>query len=72
MGFMHDRLADTRSFRSFNFIDDYNREGPGIELDLSLPSARVCHPDAVMNHGVAREANHYISDFLSLMTNGNS
>ena len=34
-------LADARSFRTFNVIDDYNREGLGIEVDLSLPSARV-------------------------------
>jgi len=41
MDFMHDRLNDGRSFRTFNVIDDYNREGLGIEVDLSLPSARV-------------------------------
>lgn len=41
MDFMHDRLADDRSFRTFNVIDDYNREGLVIEVDLSLPSARV-------------------------------
>jgi Transposase and inactivated derivatives len=41
MDFMHDRLDDGRSFRTFNVIDDYNREGLGIEVDLSLPSARV-------------------------------
>jgi putative transposase len=39
--FMHDRLADDRGFRTFNVLDDYNREGLGIEVDLSLPSARV-------------------------------
>lgn len=39
--FMHDRLADGRSFRTFNVLDDYNREGLGIEVDLSLPSARI-------------------------------
>lgn len=39
--FMSDGLADGRSFRTFNVIDDYNREGLGIEVDLSLPSARV-------------------------------
>lgn len=39
--FMHDRLADARAFRTFNVLDDYNREGLGIEVDLSLPSARI-------------------------------
>ncbi|GAB3684464.1 hypothetical protein GCM10028792_35580 [Salinisphaera aquimarina] len=41
MDFMHDQLSDGRGFRWFNVIDDYNREGLGIEVDLSLPSARV-------------------------------
>jgi putative transposase len=41
MDFMHDRLNDGRSFRTFNVIDDYNREGLGIEVDLSLPAPRV-------------------------------
>ena len=41
MDFMHDALSDGRSFRTFNVIDDFNREGLGIELDLSLPSARI-------------------------------
>jgi putative transposase len=41
MDFMHDSLADGRSFRTFNVIDDYNREGLGIEVDFSLPAARV-------------------------------
>lgn len=39
--FMHDQLSDGRSFRLFNVLDDHNREGLGIEVDLSLPSARV-------------------------------
>jgi len=39
--FMHDRLADGRAFRTFNVLDDYNREGLGIEVDQSLPSARI-------------------------------
>lgn len=38
---MHDRLTDDRGFRTFNVLDDYNREGLGIEVDLSLSSARV-------------------------------
>jgi putative transposase len=41
MDFMHDSLADGRGFRTFNVIDDYNREGLGIEVDFSLPAARV-------------------------------
>lgn len=41
MDFMHDQLADGRSYRLFNVIDDYNREVLGIEVDLSLPSSRV-------------------------------
>jgi len=39
--FMHDQLSDSRSFRLFNVIDDFNREGLGIEVDLSLPSKRM-------------------------------
>jgi len=38
--FMHDSLADGRSFRTFNVLDDYNREGLGIEVDCSLPALR--------------------------------
>lgn len=41
MDFMSDALADGRVFRTFNVIDDYNREGLGIEVDFSLPSLRV-------------------------------
>ncbi|WP_319557875.1 IS3 family transposase [Thiomicrorhabdus sp.] len=39
--FMSDSLADGRQLRTFNVLDDYNREGLGIEVDLSLPSLRV-------------------------------
>ena len=41
MDFMHDTLNDGRTFRLFNVLDDFNREGLAIEVDLSLPSARV-------------------------------
>lgn len=41
MDFMHDRLRRGHRFRLFNVLDDYNREGLGIEADLSLPAARV-------------------------------
>jgi len=39
--FMSDTLADGRLLRTFNVLDDYNCEGLGIEVDLSIPSARV-------------------------------
>lgn len=38
---VHDQLGDGRAFRAFNVIDDFNREGLGIEVDLSLPAVRV-------------------------------
>ena len=41
MDFMHDQLEDSRSFRLFNVIDDFNREALGIEVDFSLPAERV-------------------------------
>ncbi len=41
MDFMHDQLGDQSGYRLFNVIDDYNREGLGIEIDLSLPAERV-------------------------------
>ena len=41
MDFMSDQLVDGRHLRTFNVKDDYNREGLGIEVDLSLPGSRV-------------------------------
>jgi putative transposase len=41
MGFMSDSLQDGRSIRTFNVIDDYNREGLCIDVDFSIPSQRV-------------------------------
>ena len=41
MDFMADRLADGRAFRLLNVLDDFNREGLGIEIDFSLPAERV-------------------------------
>ena len=39
--FMSDALTSGRTFRTFNVIDDFNRELLWIEVDTSLPSARV-------------------------------
>ena len=41
MDFMHDQLEDGRNYRLLNVLDDFNREGLAIEVDLSLPAARV-------------------------------
>ena len=41
MDFMSDSLIDGRTLRTFNVIDDYNREGLAIDVDLSMPSLRV-------------------------------
>lgn len=45
--FTSDALSSTRKFRSFNVIDDYNREVLFIESDYSLKSSRVIW---VLNH----------------------
>ena len=41
MDFMSDALSDGRTMRTLNVMDDYNREGLGIDVDLSLPGERV-------------------------------
>ena len=41
MDFMADRLGNGRAFRLLNVLDDFNREGLGIEVDFSLPAERV-------------------------------
>jgi putative transposase len=39
--FMADALWNGRRFRTFNILDDYNREALRIEIDTSLPASRV-------------------------------
>jgi putative transposase len=41
MDFMVDTLADGRGFRTLNLVDDFTRECVAIEVDRSLPGARV-------------------------------
>jgi putative transposase len=39
--FMSDALWSGRKFRTFNVVDDYNREALAIEIDLNLPAQRI-------------------------------
>jgi putative transposase len=41
MDFMSDALWCGRRFRTFNVVDDFNREVLAIEVDLNLPASRV-------------------------------
>lgn len=38
---MSDALWCGRVFRTFNMVDDYNREALAIEIDLNLPAQRI-------------------------------
>lgn len=39
--FMNDALMCGRRFRTFNVVDDFNREALAIDIDLNLPASRV-------------------------------
>lgn len=39
--FMHDALTCGRRLRTFNVVDDFNREALAIEIDFKLPAQRV-------------------------------
>jgi putative transposase len=41
MDFMSDSLKNGRSIRTFNVLDDFNRESLAIDVDISLPTQRV-------------------------------
>ena len=41
MDFVNDSMATGRRFRCLNIVDDFTRESPAIEVDTSIPGARV-------------------------------
>jgi putative transposase len=41
LDYMSDALVNGKKFRTFNIIDDFNREGLGILIGTSLPAIRV-------------------------------
>ena len=51
--FMADALWSGRRFRTFNVLDDFNREALRIEVDTSLPAARSGLQQAVWTELVA-------------------
>ena len=71
MDFMSDSLQCGRRFRTFNLVDDFNREALAIEIDLNLPSQRVVrvlerviawrgYPYKLrMDNGLPTEVNHF-------------
>ena len=42
--FMCDTLMGGRVYRTFNALDDYNREALAVEIDTNLPAGRVDRP----------------------------
>ena len=66
MDFMADRLGDGRAFRLLNVLDDFNREGLGIEDDFSLPAERVVRSlDRIINGAVSPALFGWITELTS-------
>lgn len=51
---MHDALVCGRRFRTYNLVDDFNREALAIEIDLNIPTLRVIR---VLDRSVANRGD---------------
>jgi Integrase core domain. len=52
MDFMQDALCSGRIFRTFNVLDESNREASAIEIGATVPSARVIRGvERLIDHG---------------------
>jgi putative transposase len=56
MDFVGDSLADGRTFRTLNIVDDFSREAPAIVVDQSIPGERVVREldELVIERGVPK------------------
>ena len=51
MDFISDSSRNQRKFRTFNMIDDFNREALGIDIAVSLPAGRItCYLDKLAEY----------------------
>lgn len=64
---MQDALTCDRRFRTFNGVDDYNREAFAIGIDLNIPAQRVIW---VLDRIVAdmRSCGHCVEDRQRIST----
>ena len=67
---MSDTLWGDRRFRTFNFVDDFNREVLAIEVDFNLPAACVVRTleriAAERGYPLKRKVRQWTSRFMAM------
>ena len=63
MDFVADQLVDGRSFRALNVLDDFNREGLGIEVGATRleESSMMCSETYNIRNTLFRTQNQYFN-----------